>query len=99
MQMKLEFDTVKGYGDFEIVEPTTLDDYLGVPVIAWCHGKIGNISWPRDPNEVLQGDGWEISADWQDYLNYGNTMPRVYVIITKPVDQRLLTEFWIRFSP
>lgn len=96
--MKLEFDTAKGYIDREIKDEMTIDDYLSMPVIAWCHRKIGPMDWPRDPNQVLHGDGWEILADWSEYLAKTSLLPQTYVIITKPVDDQLLTDFWMRFQ-
>jgi hypothetical protein len=98
VQIKLEFDCDKAYGNCELSDPITLDNYMELPVVEWCHKKIGAMNWPRDPNEVLYGDGWQIGADWSDYLEHRSNLPYVYVIITKPVEQKLITEFWMRFG-
>lgn len=96
--MKLEFDINKGYKDIVDKKVLTLEDYLNQPVIFWCHEKIGPMKWPKDVNEILSGDGWEISADWTRWMYDRSTKPEVSVIIHKDVDSRLLTDFWIRFQ-
>lgn len=97
MTIRLEFDSDKGYGSGFRTKSITKEDYLSLPVLKWCHEKLGPINFPKDPNEVLTGDGWEIYADWEGYLK-GIDKPRIYVIIDKQINQRLITEFWMKFS-
>lgn len=95
--MKLEFDPDRGYKGVVGTKFLSIDDYLTQPVIVWCHKNIGPIHWPKDVNEVLQGEGWEIAADWEGYLN-GIDKPRTYVIIHTSISDKLVTDFWIRFQ-
>jgi len=98
--MKLEFDSDKGYRSGVYGRKLDKEDYLSLPIVKWCNDKIGEINWPKDVNEVLTGDGWDIYSDWVERLS-DNTLdfaPRLYVIINKEIDQRLVTEFWIRFG-
>lgn len=97
--MKLEFDPDKGYGSTPVRKKRLeRKDYLTLPVIRWCHERIGPIRWPKSVNEVLTGEGWQIYAQWDDYLKHLDNKPRTYVIINKDIDQRLITEFWMRFQ-
>ena len=95
--MKLEFDIDKGYTNICNKKVLELDDYLNQPVIRWCHERIGPMSWPKGVNEVLCGDGWEIATDWENVIQYLDN-PRIYVIIHKDIDSKLLTDFWMRFQ-
>ncbi len=98
MPLELEFDIDLGYTNIVNRQMLILEDYLSQPVIRWCHEKIGPICWPKDVNEILRGDGWEISADWSVWMYDRSRNPRVCVIINKEVDTQLLTDFWIRFQ-
>lgn len=96
-KVMLEFDPDRGYTNVVNRKFLILEDYLSQPVIHWCHERIGAMRWPKEVNEILTGDGWEIYADWGPWLNQVDK-PRTYVIITKQVEQRLITEFWMRFQ-
>ena len=98
MSLELEFNIDLGYTNVVNRQMLILEDYLSQPVIEWCHEKIGPIQWPKDVNEILRGDGWEISADWSVWMLNRTTTPRVCVIIHKDIDPQLITEFWIRFQ-
>ena len=96
--MKLEFDTDKGYKNIADKKVLSLEDYLSQPVIRWCHERIGPLKWPKDPNEILCGDGWEICADWTKWMHDRSTKPEVSVIIHKDINSQLVTDFWMRFQ-
>ena len=96
--MKLEFDPDKGYVSIISKKVLSVEDYLNQPVIAWCHRNIGPIHWPKDVAELLRGDGWAISVDWNPWLNNVDDRPRTYVIIEQEISDRLITEFWMRFQ-
>lgn len=98
MSLELEFNIDKGYTNIVTRQILILEDYLSQPVISWCHEKIGPILWPKDVNEILRGDGWEISADWNKWLYDRDKNPRTCVIIHKDIDPQLITEFWMRFQ-
>lgn len=96
--MKLEFDPDKGYGRDPVTKKYLVkDDYLSLPVVRWCHERIGPIDWPKDVNEILRGEGWEIFADWDGWLRNVDK-PRTYVIIHTSLDTKLVTDFWMRFQ-
>ena len=94
----LDFDIELGYTKTVNKQILVLEDYLDQPVIRWCHEKIGPIKWPKEVNEILIGDGWEIAADWNKWMLNRSTNPRVSVIIHKEIDTHLITEFWMRFQ-
>ncbi len=96
--MKLEFDSDLGYVTVVDRKMLILEDYLSQPVIRWCHERIGPIKWPKDVNEILRGDGWEISADWTVWMYNRSQKPRTYVILHKDIDPSLITDFWMRFQ-
>lgn len=98
MILELEFNIELGYTKTINKQILVLEDYLDQPVIRWCHEKVGPIVWPKDVNEILRGDGWEISADWTKWMHNRSTKPRVCVIIKKDIDPQLVTEFWMRFQ-
>lgn len=96
--MRLEFDPDLGYGSEPVVgKDMTLDQYLALPVIGWCHSKIGCMDWPRDPQQVLTGQGWEVYADWGQYYKEG-TVPRTFILTAQDLSTELITEFWMRFQ-
>lgn len=95
---ELTFDIRKGYSDVVLQGRTiTPDDYMQLPIIAWAVQNIGAIRTAK-PGEILHGDGWEIFADWQNYLSGVDNTPRVVLKLHSQVDQRLITEFWMRFQ-
>jgi hypothetical protein len=96
-RLSLNFDLDLGYGDIVIEgrEPS-LEELLRLPIVAWLDRNVGRLRHPRDPQEMLNGDGWIIIADW-NMLEYWNK-PRCRVEITKSVSDRIVTEFWMRFQ-
>ena len=96
--IELEFDSDIGYhlvSDKKVLE---FEDYMDQPVVYWLHTKVGEMKWPRDVNEILHGDGWEISADWANWMYDTSQKPRTCAIIHKDINPQLVTEFWIRFQ-
>ena len=100
MSVDLVFDSEKGYGRGIKGKVATKEDYLSLPVIKWCHEKVGPLKFPKDPNEILTGDGWEIYSDWNDilYKDSVDLRPGLHVIIHKEINSRLITEFWMKFG-
>jgi len=96
-ETRLPFDLDLGYSDVVIEgrEPTR-EDLLALPIVAWLDRNVGLLNYPRDPREMLNGDGWIIIADW-NMLEYWNR-PRCRVEVSKPISDRLITEFWMRFQ-
>lgn len=96
-ELILPFDIDLGYGTVEIKgrEPL-LEDLLSLPIVAWLDRNVGALNYPRDQREMLNGDGWIIIADW-NMLEHWNR-PRCRVEVSKPIEQRLITEFWMRFQ-
>jgi hypothetical protein len=97
-QIELEFDLTKGYGDV-VLKGRTLSktDYMQLPIVKWAVKNVGELRTDQQ-GQVLYGDGWEIFADWQTYLNGLDKRPRVVLKLTQQVDQRLITDFWMRFQ-
>jgi len=96
--MKLAFDIQKGYSDVVLTGKTiTKEDYNAVPIIKWLIDNVGPILTAA-PGEILYGDGWEIYTEWDNYLLGVDGAPQVYVIITKPISDQLLTKFWMKFQ-
>jgi hypothetical protein len=97
-KIELEFDIHKGYSDVVLKgRKITKDDYLDLPIIQWAVKNIGPIL-TANPGEILHGQGWEIYADWQSYLTRLDNKPRVVLRLAEPVDDRLITDFWMRFQ-
>lgn len=95
--INLEFDIDLGYGDIVISgQEPTVEDLLNLPVVRWLDQHIGPLEFPRDPGKLLNGNGWTISAEW-NMLEH-ERRPRCWVLLDKPVEDRLLTEFWMRFQ-
>ena len=94
----LEFDIHKGYSNVVLNGKTlTKEDFMSLPVIQWAVKNIGPIL-TSEPGQILHGDGWEIYADWQGYLAHTDQYPKVMLKLSRPVDDRLLTDFWMRFQ-
>jgi hypothetical protein len=98
--IQLEFDQRKAYGDVIFNHDITYEDYMSVPVIRWCSEHIGLLRWPIRPGEQVSGEGWEIYADWSKWMaaKYRDIPPRTVLILHEEVDQKLITEFWMRFG-
>jgi hypothetical protein len=97
-KIELEFDIHKGYSDVVLKgRELTKDDYMSLPVIQWAVKNVGPIL-TANPGEILHGQGWEIYADWQGYLADADQTPRVVLRLEEPVDDRLITDFWMRFQ-
>ena len=98
--IQLEFDQQKAYGDVIFGHDITYEDYMSVPVIRWCSEHIGSLNWPIRPGEQVHGDGWEIYADWSRWMlaKHRDIPPRTVLILREEVDQKLITEFWMRFG-
>lgn len=96
--LKLKFDIQKGYSDVVLNgKVITKQDYEVVPVIKWLINNVGPIL-TCSPGEILHGEGWEIYVDWDPYWLGVDGVPEVCVIIKKPVDDQLLTKFWMKFQ-
>lgn len=96
--LELEFDINKGYNDVVLKgKRLTKLDYMQLPIIQWAVKNIGELR-TNGVGEILHGDGWEIYADWQGYLNKLDDKPRVVLKCTHELDSRLVTEFWMRFQ-
>ncbi len=95
--INLEFDIGLGYGDIVIEgrEPT-VDDLLALPVVRWLNDNVGPLEHPRDPNKLLNGQGWTVSYQWN--MLERTQRPRCWVLLEQPIDDRLITEFWMRFQ-
>jgi hypothetical protein len=97
-KIELEFDIHKGYSDVVLKgRKITRDDYIALPIIQWAVKNVGPIL-TANPGEILHGEGWEIYADWQGYLARADQCPKVVIRLTEPVDDRLITDFWMRFQ-
>jgi hypothetical protein len=98
-KLTLEFDIQKGYSDVVLSGKTlTKEHYMQLPIIQWAVKNIGPILTAA-PGEILHGDGWQIYADW-DHFKYGvDGAPRVMLQCNTELGTRLITDFWIRFSP
>lgn len=96
--IELDFDIQKGYTDVVLKgRKITPADYMELPIVQWCVKNVGHIK-TANPGEILHGDGWEIFADWQNYIGGVDKTPRVVLKLHTEVDQRLITEFWMRFQ-
>lgn len=98
MPIILEYDVDRAYSTVVDKKFLELEDYLAQPLIRWCHRNIGPMNWPKLPEEILQGDGWEIAVDWSKWMFNRSTKPEACVIIHKDIDSQLLTDFWMRFQ-
>jgi hypothetical protein len=97
-KIELEFDIHKGYSNVVLKgRKITRDDYIALPIIQWAVKNVGPIL-TANPGEILHGEGWEIYADWQGYLARADQCPKVVIRLTEPVDDRLITDFWMRFQ-
>jgi hypothetical protein len=96
--IELEFDIQKGYSDVVLEGKTlTKQDYTQLPIVQWAVKNIGPIL-TNEPGQILYGEGWEIYADWNNYINEVDDTPRVVLKCKHELDSRLITEFWIRFQ-
>lgn len=96
--IELEFDIHKGYTDVVLKgRKISKDDYMQLPIIQWAVKNIGPIL-TSEPGQILYGQGWEIYADWQSYIGGIDRTPRVVLKLNRQVDQRLITDFWMRFQ-
>lgn len=94
----LEYDVDRAYATVADKKTLDLEDYLAQPLLLWCHKNIGPIKWPREPAEIMHGDGWEIAVDWNKWMLNHSNKPEACVIINKDIDPQLLTDFWMRFQ-
>lgn len=96
--MKLKFDIQKGYSDVVLKgKHLTKEDYMQLPVIKWLIDNVGPLHTSQ-VGEILHGDGWEIYADWDPYWLGVDGAPEVCVIIKEPVNEQLITKFWMKFQ-
>ena len=97
-KVELEFNIHRGYSNVELKgRRITKDDYMAFPIIQWAVKNVGPILTAKE-GDILHGEGWEIYADWQGYLARADHYPKVVIRLTEPVDQRLITDFWMRFQ-
>lgn len=96
--VELEFDIEKGYSNV-VLEGKTLTKlhYMQLPIVQWAVKNIGPVL-TSEPGQILYGEGWEIYADWNDYINAVDNTPRVVLKCNHKLDSRLITEFWMRFQ-
>lgn len=98
MPTELPFDINKAYSDVVLRgKNLTKIDYMQLPIIQWAVKNIGPLK-TASVGEILHGEGWEIYADWQDYINKVDDKPRVVLKCKHELDSRLITEFWMRFQ-
>ena len=98
--ISLEFNPDLGYGDFVVDgRDPGLEQYMRLPVVQWCHEHIGPVQWPKADDQALAGQGWQIRAEWTVWPVFSvlTAKPRVFIDVTADLDQRLITEFWMRF--
>jgi hypothetical protein len=97
-KIELEFNIHRGYSNVVLKgRRITKDDYMALPIIQWAVKNIGPILTSEE-GQVLYGEGWEIYADWQSYIGGVDKTPRVVLKLDRQVDQRLITDFWMRFQ-
>jgi len=97
-KIELEFNIQKGYSDVVLTGKTvTQENYMQLPIVKWAVKNIGPIL-TNHPNEILYGEGWEISADWDPYWIGVDGAPRVVLQCDCELDSRLITDFWMRFQ-
>ena len=96
--LELEFNINKAYSDV-VLKGKNLSkrDYMALPIVQWAVKNIGPLKTTK-VGEILPGDGWEIYADWQYYLNNVDEKPRVVLKCKCDLDSRLVTEFWMKFQ-
>ena len=64
---------------------------VSVPVIKWLIENVGEMAeFKFKDNEWPHGNGWEMGYNYREN--------RHYIIIRRAVDEKLLTEFALRFS-
>lgn len=98
MSIELEFNIEKGYSDVVLKgRKVTKDDYMTLPIVLWAVKNIGPIL-THEVGQILHGDGWEIYADWQSYLQGLDKKPRVVLKLDCELDTRLILDFWMRFT-
>lgn len=73
-------------------------DVYEVPIFKWLIDNVGSLSTPRR-DIYPHGDGWCMSFGFVVDQNYLTFDKRYCVIeITKDIDEKLLTEFALRFA-
>ena len=77
-------------------------DWLSVPLFRWLHDNIGPMNLNKKEGEELHGEGWIFGSNIdQAFKNKEFDFDRdvcYYVDIDEPVDERLITEFLLRWS-
>ena len=95
-KLELLFDPELGYGTAVVQgQQPSIDAWLTVPIIAWCHQKISPMILPDNSSGPVKGQDWIIEASLLD--DQGEfVMHRV--VLSKDPGSGLLTEFWMRFQ-
>ena len=95
-KLELLFDPELGYGTAVVQgQQPSIDAWLTVPIIAWCHQKISPMILPDNSSGPVKGQDWIIEASLLDEQGE-HVMHRV--VLSKDPGSGLLTEFWMRFQ-
>jgi len=77
-------------------------EWLKVPLFRWLHENIGPMKLDRDEGETLHGQGWQFGSNLdRSFHNKKFDFDRdvcYYVDIDDSVDEKLITEFMLRWS-
>jgi hypothetical protein len=77
-------------------------NWLDVPLFRWLNNNIGPMKLDKDEGEVLHGQGWYFGSNLNEIIMNKNADFEkdlcYYVDIEEPVDEKLITEFMLRWS-
>jgi hypothetical protein len=77
-------------------------EWLSVPLFQWLNDNIGPMKLLKDEGEILHGQGWYFGSNLNEIMMNRNVDYErelsYYVEIEEHVDEKLITEFILRWS-
>ena len=92
---RCEFNFAKHYYDYWCL-PLPISEY---PIFKWLDKKVGPYNHHKPEGDNIQGDGWyfDTSPIYDSILGIEKGISG-YIVFTKPIDDKLLVEFILRWS-